>query len=30
MDDFINQDGQWSFAERLLMVNWIDTRPTNA
>ena len=29
-DDFVRQDGQWLFAERRLMVNWIDTRPSAA
>jgi ketosteroid isomerase-like protein len=28
LDQFIRQDGQWLFAERRLMVNWIDTRPS--
>ena len=27
LDDFARQDGQWLFAERRLMVNWIETRP---
>ena len=27
-DEFVKQDGQWLFAERRLMVNWIDTRPS--
>jgi len=27
LDEFVKQDGQWLFAERRLMVNWIDTRP---
>jgi ketosteroid isomerase-like protein len=26
LDDFARQDGQWLFAERRLMVNWIETR----
>jgi ketosteroid isomerase-like protein len=26
LDEFVKQDGQWLFAERRLMVNWIDTR----
>jgi len=26
LDDFIKQNGHWLFAERRLMVNWIDTR----
>jgi hypothetical protein len=30
LDDFVRQDGQWLFAERRLMVNWIDTRPSAA
>jgi ketosteroid isomerase-like protein len=30
LDQFIKQDGQWLFAERRLMVNWIDTRPSKA
>jgi ketosteroid isomerase-like protein len=30
LDQFIKQDGQWLFAERRLMVNWIDTRPSMA
>ena len=30
LDEFVKQDGQWLFAERRLMVNWIDTRPTTA
>src|SRR5258706_7050659 len=29
-DQFVKQDGQWLFAERRLMVNWIDTRPSTA
>ena len=28
LDEFVKQDGQWLFAERRLMVNWIDTRPS--
>ena len=28
LDEFIKQHGQWFFAERRLLVNWIDTRPT--
>jgi hypothetical protein len=28
LDELVKQDGQWYFAERRLMVNWIDTRPT--
>jgi ketosteroid isomerase-like protein len=27
LDEFVKQDGQWLFAERRLMVNWIETRP---
>jgi ketosteroid isomerase-like protein len=30
LDDFVKQDGRWLFAERRLMVNWIDTRPSAA
>jgi hypothetical protein len=30
LDDFIKQDGPWFFAERRLMINWIDTRPLQA
>ena len=30
LDEFVKQDGQWFFAERRLMVNWIDTRPSTA
>ena len=30
LDEFVKQDGQWFFAERRLMVNWIDTRPSSA
>src|SRR5579862_4084505 len=30
LDEFAKQDGQWLFAERRLMVNWIDQRPTSA
>lgn len=30
LDEFARQDGQWLFAERRLMVNWIDTRPSAA
>jgi ketosteroid isomerase-like protein len=30
LDEFAKQDGQWFFAERRLMVNWIDTRPSTA
>jgi hypothetical protein len=28
LDEFVKLDGQWLFAERRLMVNWIDTRPS--
>ena len=28
LDTFVNQDGAWLFAERRLMVNWTDTRPS--
>jgi ketosteroid isomerase-like protein len=27
LDEFARQDGSWLFAERRLMVNWIETRP---
>jgi ketosteroid isomerase-like protein len=30
LDIFAKQGGQWFFAERRLMVNWIDTRPSAA
>jgi hypothetical protein len=30
LDEFVKQDDQWFFAERRLMVNWIDTRPSSA
>jgi ketosteroid isomerase-like protein len=30
LDEFVKQDGQWLFAERRLMVNWTDTRPSKA
>ena len=30
LDEFVKLDGQWFFAERRLMVNWIDTRPSTA
>jgi hypothetical protein len=30
LDEFVKQDGQWLFAERRLMVNWTDTRPSTA
>jgi hypothetical protein len=28
LDQFVKQDDQWLFAERRLMVNWTDTRPS--
>ena len=28
LNAFVKQDGAWLFAERRLMVNWIDTRPS--
>jgi hypothetical protein len=28
LDAFVKQDGAWLFAERRLMVNWTDTRPS--
>jgi hypothetical protein len=28
LDTFVKQDGVWLFAERRLMVNWTDTRPS--
>jgi hypothetical protein len=28
LDEFVKEDGQWLFAERRLMVNWIDTQPS--
>jgi len=28
LDTFVRQDGEWLFAERRLMVNWTDTRPS--
>src|SRR4029077_6099789 len=28
LDTMVKQDGAWLFAERRLMVNWTDTRPT--
>ena len=28
LDEFVKQHGRWLFAERKLMVNWIDTRPS--
>jgi hypothetical protein len=30
LDQFVKQDGQWLFAERRLMVDWTDTRPSVA
>ena len=30
LDEFRKLGGQWFFAERRLMVNWIDTRPSQA
>jgi hypothetical protein len=30
LDEFVKQDRQWLFAERRLMVNWTDTRPSVA
>jgi hypothetical protein len=30
LDDFVKQEGQWLFAERRLMVNWTETRPSAA
>ena len=30
LDVFARQDGQWLFAERRLMVNWTETRPSAA
>lgn len=30
LDTFVRQDGAWLFAERRLMVNWTDTRPSAA
>jgi ketosteroid isomerase-like protein len=30
LDEFVKQDGLWLFAERRLMVNWIETRPIAA
>jgi hypothetical protein len=30
LDDFVKQDEPWFFAERRLMINWIDTRPLQA
>ena len=28
LDEFVKQDGRWLFAERRLMVNWTETRPS--
>ena len=28
LDTFVKQDGAWLFAERRLMVDWTDTRPS--
>jgi hypothetical protein len=28
LDTFVKQNGAWLFAERRLMVNWTDTRPS--
>ena len=28
LDTFVKRDGAWLFAERRLMVNWTDTRPS--
>jgi ketosteroid isomerase-like protein len=30
LDTFAKQDGRWLFAERRLMVDWTDTRPSTA
>ena len=30
LDEFVRQDGRWLFAERRLMVNWTETRPSAA
>jgi ketosteroid isomerase-like protein len=30
LDEFVKRDGQWLFAERRLMVNWTETRPSAA
>ncbi|GAB2723907.1 hypothetical protein GCM10010442_51420 [Kitasatospora kifunensis] len=27
LDEFVEQDGAWLFAERRLMVDWTETRP---
>jgi hypothetical protein len=28
LDQFVKHDGRWLFAERRLMVNWTETRPS--
>jgi hypothetical protein len=28
LDEFVKQDGEWLFAERRLMVDWTETRPS--
>ena len=28
LDEFVRQDGVWMFAERRLMVDWTETRPS--
>jgi SnoaL-like domain len=28
LDELVKQDGQWLFAERRLMVDWTETRPS--
>ena len=30
LDESVKRDGQWLFAERQLMVNWTETRPSAA
>jgi hypothetical protein len=30
LDEYVKQDGGWLFAERRLMVNWTETRPSTA
>ena len=30
LDELVKQDGQWFFAERRLMVDWTETRPSAA
>jgi SnoaL-like domain len=30
LDEFVKQAGEWLFAERRLMVNWTETRPSTA